>query len=119
MKCGDICTGDLRQKIDLFHEVQIADGRGGFDTEYKRYATVRARVDTPSAAERFFAQGQEDIITHRFILRYRSDIKSTDVLRWRGEMYTVRRPVDIEGRKKWTQLDASLSRVTVDTIEGT
>ena len=108
MKCGDICTGDLRQKVELYHKSLTSDGRGGFTETWTKYATARARVDTPSASVRFFAKGHEDVLTHMFLVRYRSDIESTDILVWRGEVYDTLRAVDIEGRKKWTQLDAQL-----------
>ena len=118
MRCGDICAGDLRQRVTLYRKSRTPDGRGGFDETWSEYATVRARVDTPSASERFFAQGQEDAVTHRFILRYRTDIESTDILVWRGEVYTIRRPIDIEGKRRWLQLDASISaRVAVDELD--
>ena len=117
MKCSDMCAGALRERIGVYRKTLTPDGRGGFTDIWALRVSVRARVDSSSASVRFFAQGHEDAATHRFVIRYRDDIDSTDVILWRGEAYSILRPIDIEARRRWLLLEAKLSRLDEQALK--
>ena len=82
--------GELRHRVSLQKFSQTPNGAGGMDDLYTTVATVWTRID-PIAGGRMI-DGVQDIerVTHRFIIRYRSDQADWDHVLFGTRRFDVR-----------------------------
>ena len=78
--------GQLKHRIELQSKAMTPDGTDDYTEAYTTVATVWARID-PIAGGRMIDGVQEvERVTHRFIIRYRSDQAS-----WQYVLFDARR----------------------------
>ncbi len=76
MKTEFIDPGQFRHEVALESAAQAPDGMGGHTESWSEIATVFARIEPVSAESRFGAGQTRETATHRFTLRFRSDLAS-------------------------------------------
>ncbi len=99
--------GRLDERITVQNRTDTADGSGGYSSSWGALATAWALVEELSARERYFAGKVEHNVTHRVVMRYRTDVTS-DMRLLRADGSTVlqiRGVREGDGRKRWTILD--------------
>lgn len=72
-------AGKARHKIRIEKPVGTDDEYGGSDTEWKELITVYGYAEPVSYREVFVNDKLVSRVTHKFIIRYRSDLAATDV----------------------------------------
>ena len=105
MKCCDITSGMLRQRITLERLESTPDGAGGYNKQWVEYARPRAKMKAMSGRERLEYQRLESIVNFRCIIRYRDDVKAADRVRYNGNVYNVRFVHDIEERRRYLEME--------------
>ncbi|MBD2705611.1 phage head closure protein [Spirosoma sp. BT702] len=97
-------AGDLDRKIKLFHRNDVRDNHGvktSIDNE--PYAEVWAKKADKSGSEKEEAGVKtQAVATTEFTIRYRDDVKKTDVIECKGIRYDVQSVGEGEGRLQWT-----------------
>jgi SPP1 family predicted phage head-tail adaptor len=103
----NIRPGELDQKITIYREVLSADGFGGQNVALtvlvdSTWAQVRPMSGRES--ERFDKLNAE--MTNLFAIRYRSDIREDDRIKWGDEYYNIRAIMKSGGRKLYLEIYA-------------
>lgn len=106
MKCCDYNSGMLRNLVDLQWQQKVADGAGGNALQFVTYAAaVRSMITPMSAGEKVFAQRVEKNLTHRMVLRYRTDIKTDHRVVYNGRLMQIRGIINIEELDRWLRVE--------------
>lgn len=106
MKCCDLTAEKLRHSIIVQRETRTADGQGGSSVAWGTQASFRAYVKPVSGTERLFAQRLDATITHRIYARYRTDIATSDRVKYGVRLMQIKAIINIEERNKWIEIHA-------------
>lgn len=69
--------GTLRERVTIQQETQVSDGGGGYTVGWENVsanAEVSARIEPIKGFEQLQAMGLQGRVTHRVVLRYRTDV---------------------------------------------
>jgi SPP1 family predicted phage head-tail adaptor len=101
-----VSVGDLRQRIVIESPTASSDGQGGLTGQtWSTLATVWARIDPMKAREESFAEKLRHVVTHRIIIRSRSDITAAMRVNFGGRIFQIHGVRSIHEMKRWTILD--------------
>lgn len=104
MNCCEFSASKLREPITVQRQQSASDGMGGQAHQWVDLFTARAEVRPLSGRESLQAMHLQASITHRVIIRYRSDIAPADRILLRGEPLQIRAIINIEMRNRWLEL---------------
>lgn len=104
--------GELDQRIQLQSVTKVRDGGGGFTETWATYATVWAKIRTMTGREREAAQRIEAHANYLLVIRYRSDVKTTHRIQWRGRVFNIRFPKTAGPRTSWLEMECELGATT-------
>jgi len=96
--------GQLRDRITIETESDVADDHGGFDRSWVTLATVWACVRPANAQETFFAAKRRHTVTHVIDLRFRSDILSVMRVSFDARIFHIHGILNPDARKRFTKL---------------
>lgn len=82
--------GRLRLRLVLEKPTPTPDGAGGFTLDWAGAATLAGDVVPVRAEERRLGEGLGDLVTHRIVIRHRSDIETGDRLRLGERLFRIR-----------------------------
>ena len=102
-----VSLNELKQRITILRPVTEQDGEGNLvEQDRTEVATVWAKV-LPYAAKISDGYAEEvKEVDYRIAIRYRTDIKVMDIIRWQGK--TLRQtapPYGKDGRRQWLILE--------------
>ena len=121
----DVPIGSLRWPVLLARRAQVPDGFVGIAEFFEFGETVRADIQ-PIGGLTFWtaAAGNEQTdtpVTHRILMRWVDYLDQTQVIiratrrlnrSIRTELFRVRRIKELNGRKRFVEIEAELERVT-------
>ena len=87
---GTSRPGRLRARLTLETRLDTPDGAGGSTRSWVAGPVLAADIVPVRAGEGEFGQGHAGLVTHRIIIRGRSDISSGDRLRLGGRIFDIR-----------------------------
>ncbi len=88
--------GRLSKRVVLEKPVDTPDGFGGFVRSWVSGAVFAADIVPLRAGEGEFGEGRAALVTHRIVIRGRTDIASGDRLRLGARLFAVRAIHDAE-----------------------
>ena len=102
-----VSLNELKQRITILHPVTEQDAAGNLvEQDRTEVATVWAKV-LPYASKISDGYAEEvKEVDYRIAIRYRTDIKVTDIIHWQGK--TLRQtapPYGKDGRRQWLILE--------------
>lgn len=97
-------VGELRKRVTFQSETSSSDNAGGYTLGWTTVATVWAAIEPLNGREVFTAQHLEGHVTHRVIIRYRSDITSDMRMVYGARVFNVRAVINQDERNCWTTL---------------
>ena len=99
-------VGDLRECISLEQRAIAAPSfdSASFTQDYEVIAEVWAKVETRSGQRTFDNVVIEDGITHIFTIRHRDDVTSETRVRYKGDLYRIRKTENLEERDEYIVL---------------
>ena len=103
-----VSLNELKQRITILRPVTEQDGEGNLvERDRTEVATVWAKV-LPYAAKISDGYAEKvDEVNYRVVIRYREDIRVTDVLQWRNlSLQLAAPPYPLGGLKTYTVLEA-------------
>lgn len=102
-------AGTLRHRITIRREVDIPDGKGGFNRDWSDLATgVPAKIESVNGKEALIGRALQGINTYRITMRFRSDLLPSDQIKTdSGEELNILSVVDPDGRRKKTEVYAT------------
>jgi SPP1 family predicted phage head-tail adaptor len=96
--------GELRQKVVLQKPIDTTDAGGGVSVVWQDVETIRAKVVPLRGREMTYAMGLANPITHRFLIRYRSDVLGKWRVVYDGREFSIQAAVDPDERKRFLEL---------------
>ncbi len=102
-----VSLSELRHRITILRPVTEEDGEGNLvEQDRTEVATVWAKV-LPYAAKISDGYAEEvKEVDYRIAIRYRDDIKVTDIIRWQGELLQqTAPPYGKDGKRQWLILE--------------
>lgn len=102
-------VGELRDVATLLVPAAVADSQGGQTTTWSDGDTVHAAIVPLSGREALAAGAVQSSLSTRITLRYRDGVTAQHRLRRDrdGQVYElVGPPRDVDGRRRWLELDA-------------
>ena len=103
-----VTIGELRHRVTAERAVTVLDYAGNLiTTEWQPMFTVWAKVLPYSATIKDGATEQAPEVGYRIAMRYRTDIRVTDRLRWEGKtLLIVAPPYGKDGKREYLILEA-------------
>lgn len=123
MADAEVSIGSLRWLVTVAKRRENFDGPGGISIfeDYLEVEKVRAEI-IPISALTFYGAAQVDMpVTHRITCRWLDYVDNKHVVirdterpdgSVRHELFRIRRVRELNGRKRFTSLEAELERVT-------
>ena len=84
------------------------DGAGGFTTSLASYANTKGHVRVMSGLEKLASERVESHVKLTAVIRYRLDVRASDVASIDGVDYNIVAVYDVEFKRKWLKLDLAL-----------
>jgi SPP1 family predicted phage head-tail adaptor len=98
--------GELRTRLVLEQPVETPDGAGGVARGYASVATLWAALVPVSAQGDVVADSLGDDVTHRLVIRFRSDVTTRHRLRAGARIFRIVALRDQDGRGRFLAIDA-------------
>lgn len=95
-----------RNRITIQSVTNTSDSQGGYTTAWTDLCTVHANLQPLSASQVFHTQQLEHRVTHKFIIRRRTDITSDMRIYFDSEYYYIKSIRDLDSRKRYSELMA-------------
>ena len=98
--------GQLKHRIELQSKALTPDGTDDYTEAYTTVATIWARVD-PIAGGRMI-DGVQDVerVTHRFIIRYRSDQADWQYVLFKSRRFLIRTVMNQDEDSRYLEIMA-------------
>ena len=98
---------DLRERVDIMRATQTRDAYGNVIRGAPAVvASCWAKVLPSGSLIRDGYSETVNQVNYRIVVRYRTDIKPTDTVSWRGKILTMTAPpYDAESRHVWTVIE--------------
>jgi SPP1 family predicted phage head-tail adaptor len=101
-------VGQLRHRITIRRQVDTPDGKGGFDRAWTNLASrISAKVTNLNGREAVIANSLQGVSTFEIIVRFRTDVMTSDQIVWDGRELNVHSAEDKKGTRQWTTITAS------------
>jgi SPP1 family predicted phage head-tail adaptor len=97
--------GEMRERVVLQSPTLTSDSRGGASESWSTVATVWAKIEPKSASQVLFSQQLQHRITHKFTIRYRSDVLSTWRITFDSRTFHIQGVRDLMERGRYLEID--------------
>ncbi len=102
-----ISPSGLTTRISLQAPTKVPDGAGGFVVTWVTIANEWAKKTTLRSDEAIVAMQTTGTAIHNFVIRYRTDVKSSWRIKEGNKYYNIiGPPIDIDARKEWLDIKA-------------
>ena len=93
-------VGVMRQRLSLEAAAESTDESGALQSTWSPLGDVWGQIVPASSGDRFIAERQEETVTHRILIRWRSDVQSGMRFRLSGRTFVVRSAIDPDERQR-------------------
>jgi SPP1 family predicted phage head-tail adaptor len=101
-------AGQLRDRITIRREANTKNARGGLDRVWETVADeLPANVTSLNGRESVIGQVLQGISQFQIVVRYRTDLKVSDQVKWQGRELNIHSAEDRDGKRTWTFIQAS------------
>lgn len=90
MDTSTLKAGRLRHKIGIYRLQDVDDGKGAYVRDWSKITDVWAEVIGQGGRESLIDRSVQGIATYRVTIRWRSDIRTNDQIRYRGRNLNIR-----------------------------
>lgn len=91
--------GELKCRVTFLKETKVADGQGGYATEYIIRGKVWAKLAAATAKTKDQYEQLTSEILHRITIRYRSDVVMSDRIQFGQRLFAQIGPPINEGER--------------------
>ena len=93
-------VGVMRQRLTLDAAVESSDESGALQTAWSPLGDVWGQIAPVSSGDRFLADRQEETVTHRILIRWRTEIESGMRFRLGTRTFLIRSVFDPDERQR-------------------
>lgn len=94
----------LKQRLTLQQEIQASDGYGGYTRTWQNIADLWAEIIPLAGREGVADEKLEASLTHRVVLRYRSDITAGMRLLFENRAFNIRAVFNVKENNELLEL---------------
>ena len=98
--------GQLSSRVALERPVRTADGSGGATLDWEEVVTLWAAIEPVAAGEIFAADRLATRVTHRIIIRHRTDVEGVMRIVHRGRALCIEAWRDPDETRRFLVLEA-------------
>lgn len=80
----------IRQRLTLQQEIRTGDSAGGYVRSWQNVADIWAEITPLTGKEKLFSERLQGSITHRILIRFRSDITTENRLFFENRVFNIR-----------------------------
>lgn len=99
----------LNRRIEIQKKSNTEDGFGGFIEEWVKLMNVWAEIKPTTIFENFEANGTSEKITHIITLRYFSDLKTDNRIKYNNRIFNIKGIINLLEENKILQVEAEES----------
>jgi SPP1 family predicted phage head-tail adaptor len=96
----------MRHRVVIQSEEFTDDGQGGTTTEWVSGDTVYASIKPLKGWEQMQAQQMQTPVTHKIVMRYRSDVTTATRLKLGSRLFGVKEAINEEERNRFLIIKA-------------
>src|SRR4051794_1805977 len=96
----------LRFRLTVQSLSQTTDGQGGFTNTWADVADVWASLEPVKGYERYQAMQTQTPVTHKIILRYRSDVTTKHRLLYGSRVFVIKELLNVGEMNRFLQIKA-------------
>lgn len=108
-KCKCISVADLRHRITIQTLTETADGSGGFSSSWADTVSIWAGITPASGYERAQGMQLEAVITHKIIMRYRTDVTAKQRIKYGTRYFAITSVINLDEANRYLQIMAAES----------
>jgi|TARA_Y100000114_G_C11730800_1_gene313451 SPP1 family predicted phage head-tail adaptor len=97
-------VGNMRHRINLKRATNTTDTGGGMTQSFSTLKTLFASVKPISGKELYRHGKLEESVTHEIMIRYRSDINTSDKILFDSREFNIRHIRNLDERKRYMLL---------------
>jgi SPP1 family predicted phage head-tail adaptor len=105
-KNADALIAAMRKRVTIQNSTTLSDGQGGFTETWVDGAVVWASLEPAKGYERFQAMQMQTPITHKIVMRYRTDVTTATRLKYENRIFWIQECLNVEERKRFLQITA-------------
>lgn len=104
MKAAAHDPGWLRHRVTIEAATGTSDEAGGESRSWSTFATLWARIEPVSAAEKTIAAHLAGVVTHKVMLRRCDDLTASMRIAYRGRHFRIRTIHDPDESRRYLEL---------------
>jgi SPP1 family predicted phage head-tail adaptor len=89
-QCLDYLPAKMDKRVTIQNVSQATDNQGGFTETWPDGASVSAWIQPMKGHERFQAMQMQTPMTHKIVMRYRTDVTTASRLKYGSRIFWVR-----------------------------
>jgi SPP1 family predicted phage head-tail adaptor len=105
VKC-EYLPATLRHRVTIQVNTPVSDGQGGFTESWADGATVYASIEPLKGYERFQGMQMQTPVTHKIVMRYRSDVTTASRIKFGTRVFCVQEVLNPAERNRYLQIKA-------------
>lgn len=96
--------GKLKRRVSFVELTQVSDGGGGYEDSITELFSVRAYIHPLTGREYFSNQQTDASVTHKITIRYKSDVKQSQVISYNGKLFDIQYILDVDEDHRFLEL---------------
>ena len=96
----------MKHRLTIQNPVQTGDGQGGFTETFPDSATVHASIEPVKGYERFQAMQMQTPVTHKIVMRYRTDVTTASRLKFGTRVFWVKEALNVGEESRFLEIRA-------------
>ena len=84
----------MKHRVTIQGPAKVSDDQGGFTESWEDGADVWASIEPLKGYEKFQAQQMQAPVTHRIVMRYRTDVTTASRLKHRDRVFWVKEVIN-------------------------
>jgi SPP1 family predicted phage head-tail adaptor len=96
----------MKFRVTIQSETQSSDGQGGFTSSWVDGDTVWASIEPLKGWERMQAQQMQTPVTHKLVMRYRSDVTTETRLKYGSRLFQVKEVINQDENSRFLIIKA-------------
>ncbi len=98
--------GELNRLVTIRRWQDMPNAAFGVDQTFDAGVSLWAKVEPVAGVIYYGTKQTGENVTHRFTIRYRTDISAEHVIEYAGNRYRIQRVSDLNGAHRFTVMEA-------------
>jgi SPP1 family predicted phage head-tail adaptor len=96
----------MKRQVTIQNPVRVSDGQGGFTETFPDGATAYASIEPVKGYEKFQAMQMQAPVTHKIVMRYRTDVTTASRLKYGDRTFWVKEALNVDEESRFLAIRA-------------